>query len=271
MEEENLYSQNSKDYQLENNEDFMELLNNMQAEISIEELQDLIDRIANWYQAKYPDCIIQESIKKIPESLENDSSEKLLNLSAYANRATNFKQLVKTLSPNQIDLLECDCGAYTELLAVSIYYRKSKYRSAIETWVSILLPDEKTQGKPASYYVLSDKKISSLVNYGFFCAIYKENFLEELINGIREKLDNKIDRNAIEDLIDKYNDRIELRHQLLQLTALKIFYSSTSQEIGYFRSKLFISEMNITLGLILTPAQIDEIYNSSEQKIYTLK
>ena len=64
----------------------------------------------------------------------------------------------------------------------------------------------------------------------------------------------------LEELINKYDYRLELRHQLLESVALRILTSATTKKIGYFRAKMFLAEMNLSFGLNLTTDDIDDVY-----------
>ena len=76
----------------------------------------------------------------------------------------------------------------------------------------------------------------------------------------------------IEKVVRKHQYELELRHRLLQLTALKILYSGTTLEKGYSRAETFISDMNTELCSLLSIDEINELideYNKMEnhQKI----
>ena len=94
--------------------------------------------------------------------------------------------------------------------------------------------------------------------------------MEILLQYLKEKTTN-IDYHELEEVINNNYFEIELRHRLLQLTALKIMYSATNLELGYKRATKFINEMNQELGLLLTTDEIESIYNSYQRRKRIMK
>ena len=89
--------------------------------------------------------------------------------------------------------------------------------------------------------------------------------MEILLQYLKEKTTN-IDYHELEEVINNNYFEIELRHRLLQLTALKILYSATNIDLGYKRATRFINEMNQELGLLLTTDEIDSIYKTYQRR-----
>lgn len=231
-------------------------------ELSVEDLQDLRDKLANWYQVRYPDCIVEKRIEETPEFLKPDLLDRLLNVSSYILSVNNFNLLAKLLSNSQKGLLECDYGAYTESLSVSICYIFNDYiidqeGDIKETWISLLVQNKDMSGDSPYFYIVTDRKKGCMINS---FVEYREVPLENLIDGLLDEYGCNINSHDLEELINKYNDRLELRHQLLESVALKILTSATTKEIGYFRAKMFLVEMNLSLGLNLTTDDIDDVY-----------
>ena len=227
-------------------------------ELSVEELQDLRDKLANWYQVRYPDCIIEKRMKENPDFLKIGSLEQLLKMSSHSLSVNNLRKLKFFLSSQQIYLLECDYGTYAESLGVSIYYITGGYYNPINNiLVSLLIQNKNTAGEDSLFYIVDDQKENHMINS---YVEYRENQLEVIMYGLIKKHGDKIDSKDLERLINKYNDRIELRNQLIQSVAVKVFILASTPEIGYYRAKLFLSEMVQSLGLVLTTDDIDDIY-----------
>ena len=231
-------------------------------ELSVEELQDLRDKLANWYQVRYSDSEVEKRIEETPEFLKPDLLEQLLNVSSYILSVNNFKLLTEILSNSQKELLECDYGTYTEALSVSICYMFNNYRrnpkaDIKETWISLLVQSKDISEDNPHFYVVTGRKKGCMINSPVEC---REIPLEDLIDGLLDKYGCNIDSDDLEELINKYDYRLELRHQLLESVALRILTSATTKKIGYFRAKMFLAEMNLSLGLNLTTDDIDDVY-----------
>ena len=83
--------------------------------------------------------------------------------------------------------------------------------------------------------------------------------LEEVLY-LLKKYQSSVDYRLLEQTIQNYNFKIELRHRLLELASLKMLYKSENIQEGYTRSKHFIEEFNDELGLLLSSSEIDNLY-----------
>ena len=100
---ERFYKQDTKDYEIENNKDFLSWLKNSITDgyncfIGTEELQELIDGIVNWYEIKYPEREL--------EYFEGTRHMNFQDIKRISN-VMDIRQLLFRLPHNQLCLMEC--------------------------------------------------------------------------------------------------------------------------------------------------------------------
>ena len=275
---ERFYEQDTKDYEIEKNKDFLTWLKTSIKDgyhcfMKTEELQELIDSVVNWYEIKYPERELEyfegtkhlgfQDIRKISDVMD-------------------IRQLLFRLPHNQLCLMECGYrakgwGQYPiyengkEIdLKVQIFMKINKKNKEEcnpwygETTYFLLLADHMT-GEVSNDYELEEYLDS------------EENLnLDELLLIFKEKYTDELDFTELKESVYDHNCDMELRDRILQLVALKLLYSrNTIPERGYERAKRFINEFNKKLGLALTTEQIDEIihrdYTNGERWEHVLK
>lgn len=252
----NFYSQDTKEYELNSNIDFLDW---MKISIVFEgyccffsnigELQKLIDDIALWYEMKYPEREFFKSIDDVGCDFKN-----MRNLS----EAMDMKQLLYRLSHNQLYLMQC------------AYRAKGFGRSLVLKNGKVI--DEKhtifidiTKKSSSNVFLLSADNVTGEVLKNTDVEKYVGGMefvsLDELLDILRD-YPEEVDITELERCIQFHNTDMELRHRILQLVALKLLYSrNTIPEIGYKRAKRFIDEFNQYFGLTLSTSEIDEIMN----------
>ena len=250
------YEQDKKKYEINKNKDLLLWLKK-QAEIGytpfieIEELQDLINNIAYWYEIKYPERELE-----LEQYITTPDFEGIKSLS----KAMDFNQLMYRLPRKQLYLIY---GEYRSI-AITIKFKNIKSNPY---YITSTLPhfrvyfDPQTGQIENSYYT---KKFTGDKNVT----------LNELLTLFKEKYDDQVDFKELEECIYTNNYDIELRRQILQLAALKLLYSETTiPERGYERAKRFIDEFNKELNINLSTEEIDEIinrdYSKKIEKIYS--
>ena len=100
---ERFYEQDTKDYEIEKNKDFLTWLKTSIKDgyhcfIKTEELQELIDSIVNWYEIKYPE-----------RELEYFEGTRHMNFQDIRriSDVMDIRQLLFRLPHNQLCLMEC--------------------------------------------------------------------------------------------------------------------------------------------------------------------
>lgn len=265
------YKNDKQKYVINKNKDLLTWLkesieNGYASFIDIEELQELINNIVNWYEFKYP-----EREMEFYEGVRYFDFENMHSLS----KIMNFKELMYRLPHNQLCLMEGNYRSYGfgnrdvynekgEIIGnKSILFMRIKRKNFKENYFGycpqssdFLLNADSDTGKVDVDYNLDD-----IVNN-------KDITLDELLVLFKEKYDDKFDFENLEKCIYDHNCDIELRKRILQLVALKLLYSkNTIPERGYERAKRFINEFNKRLNIDLSTKEIDYLINTNYSKI----
>lgn len=255
----NFYKQDNNLYELNTNENFLKYLNAKIKEgynfnFTIEELQELIDYIVNWYEIKYP-----EKELAYYNGIKNSKFSDIKSLS----KAMNIDQLLYRLTSNQLKLLESGYQANGSYQIPIENKEKTTYK--IQTIVLITRKNLTNYSNDLSYFFLKIDyltgrvlDIDELDEY-----ISPKNLnLEQLYLILKNKFNQEFDLSNIENCIKNHEFTIELRDKILQLTAIKLLYSKNTIPLyGYIRAKRFIGEFNKKLNLTLSSNEIDELTN----------
>lgn len=275
---ERFYEQDTKDYEIEKNKDFLTWLKTSIKDgyhcfIKTEELQELIDSIVNWYEIKYPE-----------RELEYFEGTRHMNFQDIRriSDVMDIRQLLFRLPHNQLCLMEC--GYRAKGWGQHPIYENGKkigWEAQIFMCISRKNKEESDSwlGK-TPYFLLYADHMTGEVSNNYELEEYldsEENLnLDELLSIFKEKYTDELDFTELKESVYDHNCDMELRHRILQLVALKLLYSrNTIPERGYERSKRFINEFNKKLGLALSIEQIDEIihrdYTNGERWEHVLK
>ena len=245
--EKHFYENDKRKYQLQNNPEFLnwfwistedKKINDYNFTLS--DFEELMEIWTNWYQLKYPDYVIES------HPIRDEIRDKNI-----------MRKLINRLPEKQYAIINCIYGK-SRMSNSRINRRELRYRG---NTVQRYLYDKENDDK--SYPICFDRE-TGVVTYSLIHEIEGLD-IESVHQLIKEKYSSKLNDQELIDVINQYNYEVELRHRLLQLTALKILYSATNPELGYLRAKKFIEEMNQELGLLLTTTEIDEIYSRYQQ------
>lgn len=232
-----------KEYILTENKDFlmwyhMKLLKGYRFTLSIENMQDLINKIVAFYEFKYHDNMLKE----IKYSCYFEDKIDFLNTKEIAKKL-DISELKYRLHNDYRYLLE---PSYNSMIKI------------IKETDNILLMNK-------SVY-LHIEKDGTLWHYDV--KRLKEKQIIDNIDGIKtindlyKKLlninDDNIDYSELEDLINNHKIKLELREKILNLIPLALIYSG-GPDYGYIRAKSFIRMFNKEYGLNLDTTRIDEI------------
>lgn len=260
---ERFYEQDTKDYEIEKNRDFLTWLkasikDGYHCFMKTEELQELIDNIVNWYEIKYPE-----------RELEYFEGTRYMNFQDIRriSDVMDIRQLLFRLPHNQLCLMECgyrakgwgqhpiyENGKEVDW-EVQIFMRIDRKKEESDPWLS-----------KASYFLLHANHLTGEVSKDYdleeYIDIDKNINLDELLSIFNEKYNDELDFTELKESVYDHNCDMELRHRILQLVALKLLYSrNTIPERGYERAKRFINEFSKKLGLTLSTKEIDEAIN----------
>lgn len=251
---ERFYEQDTKDYEIEKNKDFLNWLkasikDGYHCFMETEELQELINNIVNWYEIKYP-----EREMEFYEGIRHFDFENMYTLS----KVMDTKQLMYRLPRNQLNLIEC--GYRAKGWGQYPIYENDEL-VGLEPRVSICINRKRREKVP--YFLLQANCMTGEVikNYSSKDYVNFDNIiLDELLLMFNERYKDELDFIELKESVYNHNVDIVLRNKILQLVALKLLYSvNTIPERGYERSKKFINEFNKELNLTLSTEEIDEI------------
>ncbi|MBQ6324376.1 MAG: hypothetical protein IJI22_06065 [Bacilli bacterium] len=263
---ERFYEQDKKDYELGNNKEFLSWLKSSITDgyhcfMGIDELQKMIDTIANWYEIKYPERELEfyEGIRHMDTDFQD--TKRISNV-------MNIKQLLFRLPSRQYSLMKCgyrargwshhmicDDAGNPKLKAL-IFMHIGKKNVEQDIMLCEELPYFSLRANDVTGDVFVDYDVKEYLNG-------ESNLsLEQLLKIFEEKYADELDFTELKECVYDHDTNMELRHRILQLVALKLLYSrNTIPERGYERAKRFINEFNKKLGLTLSTEEIDEIMN----------
>lgn len=271
---ERFYEQDTKDYEIEKNKDFLTWLktsikDGYQCFIKTEELQELIDSIVNWYEIKYPEREFDFYDGKVMQdfAMKKELSDLM-----------DINQLFFRLTDNQIKLLE---GNYRSnfMKEYPIYENGKKIGVSKKVYFKINRNENDIYYNKHKDFIVSADAVSGKVDadYEIDKYITDDVNLCDLYKLFKEKYKDRLEFKELEDAINnKYIDNY-LRDKLLEFVSLKLLYSKkTTPERGYIRAKRFIDEFNKRLNLNLTYDEIDKVMdrdykeNKSKVKVISL-
>lgn len=269
--EENFYKKDKREYDIKNNRKFLNWLINsfddgarLDFGFHVEDFEELIDYVVSWYELKYPGYILKPYHG-------NPMADKLRDVPDISKHLDG-KQFLYRLSYRQRLLMEPDfCGNFGS----SGYNTMENGKTVKKIGLYTVLKGMKGN-KESSYLINFDSQSGIVVDSNV--TEFKGFSLEELVSYLQEN-ESSIDYSVLENALKNYYFRVELRHRLLQLAALKILYKSESKDMGfqtpdmgYMRAKNFINEFNEDFGLVLSSEEIDKLYfefaKEDEAKVY---
>ena len=259
---ERFYKQDTKDYEIENNKEFLNWLKKAicygyHCYIEPEELQELIDNIVKWYEIKYPEREL--------EYFEGTRHMNFQDIKRISN-VMDIRQLLFRLPHNQLCLIECGYRA-KGWGQHPIYENRKIIGWKTEIFMHI---NRKNRAEcnllcgKIPYFLIAADYMTGELSKDYELEEYLDGeeclTLDELLTIFQEKYTEKLDFTELKESVYNHDCDMELRHRVLQLVALKLLYSrNTIPERGYERAKRFINEFNKKLGLTLSTEQIDEI------------
>lgn len=254
----NFYDENERLYDLNENKKFLYMFNHLIDEgyelfIGIDEMQDMIDRIAAWYEIKYP----EREFDFYDGKMTNDFS-KFKELSDVMD----ISQLFFRLTDKQQQLLE---GLYRSNSSKEFLVYEAGKLTRVNKKVYFKIDrkeEDKFYDRHQDFVVSADAE-TGLVDIDYEIEKYvpdEEVYIDDLVKIFTDKYSDKLDVSSIEKAANnRYLDNY-LRDRLLEFVALKLLYSKrTTPERGYERAKRFMDEFNKKLGLNLSMDKLDKI------------
>jgi molybdopterin converting factor small subunit len=258
------YEQDDKRYQLKDNKLFLSWLDDVTSKgyekfIDIDELQDFIDKLVNWYEFKYPE-----------KELEFYEGTRYLNFYDIRSisKSMNVRQLLYRLTHNQLCLMEC--GYRAKSWGQSPIYENGK-EVGFNTCIFMHVIEKNAKEEEAlygrlPYFFITVDYLSGLVTVDSELRKYVGSrdtiSLEVLTNRFSTYYSDSLGIEELEKCLFNHECDIELRNKILELVSLKLLYSrNTIPERGYIRANRFINEFNKKFNLNLSTYAIDEAIN----------
>lgn len=256
----NFYSEDEKLYDLNENKKFLYMFNHLIDEgyelfIGIDEMQDMIDRLAAWYEIKFP----EREFDFYDGKMTSDFS-KFKELSDVMD----IKQLFFRLTDNQQKLLE---GLYRS--NVQKNYPIYDMDKVVGVSKKVYYKVGRTENDKYFYkhkdFVVSADAETGLVDMDYEIEKYVSVDEIDIYNLVKLFIDEHYDKLDFSELEkasnNKYLDNY-LRDRLLEFVALKLLYSKRTTPLrGYERAKRFMDEFNKKLDLNLSMDKLDNIMN----------
>ena len=248
-EAERFYKEDLKKYNIKKNKEFLVWLNSMNYApvINVDEMQELIDYIANWYEIKYSEKELTPGVK-YRYVQDNGSLSKEMTIDKLLYRLPNSQlsfMLAGYRASSWVTLDDDNVYAVPRIIKVG---EEDVFPiNEIPVYVNHLTGNINIQGEIQDYYHGDpDVDIPGLIKY------FKENYPD------------KYNFKLLEDCEYRHECDIKLRNELLQITALKLLYSkNTNPEKGHRRAVNLIDEFNDKFNLNLSTREIDSIMNQN--------
>ena len=266
------YKEDKRFYDLKENKKFLIMFNHLIDEgynlfIGIDDMQDLIDRLFNWYEIKYPEREFDFYDGEV--TLDFAIKKELSDL-------MDINQLLFRLTDNQVKFLRGNYRSKDEM-EYFIYDGNVKLGTGVKVIFKIgRNSTDRYYLKYKDFIVRADAVSGVLdIDYEVLKYVNADNItLDDLFKNFSENYSDRLEFKELEDAInDKFIDNY-LRDKLLEFVSLKLLYSKqTIPERGYVRAKRFIDEFNKKLDLSLTYDEIDKVmnnYKENKSKIKTL-
>lgn len=243
FEMDNFYQLDKKEYILENNLEFMKwyscfVKEGFQSILNLEQMQNLIEEIANFFEIKYPNRMLEKIIYGVNIRLD-DSFKDVFMIS----KLFDINQLKYRLHHDKVQFLECSYGNVISL------EKEKKHLFDLDK-VSIRVFSDGTLDK----FDLEFLQIS-----GFLEDISGIDRIENLF-GRLESIPTDINYSELKKWIEYHRNCIFLRNRVLALVPLKLLYSESSNpDFGYFRAKSFVRMFNKEYGTGFNLQQLDQI------------
>ena len=254
--EDRFYRRDKHEYELQNNEGFKKWLiisadsgTKCNHYIKLEDMQGLIEHLNNFYHIKYPDFVLKE--------IPNNPWGEMIREVGDTDIQLSVPEMILRLPWKEMELVLCEYGVDGNTSGNYSEYENG--RLVNKSWVGLRLKD--VRDKRSDYSICFDPRTGMIIDSKI------ESFIGHDLETVLQYLEthpNYLDFKELKKVVNTNHFEIELRHRLLQLTALKILYTSSNPEVGYERAKRFINEMNEELGLLLSTKEIDRIYQKYE-------
>jgi len=251
------YKQNDEQkYIILNNKEILDFIEQKEKEgihfvLNVDKMQSLIDKIALFFEFKYPETLLIDILYSRQKGTESIRSQCL-----EISKSLDIEQLKYQLHHDYILFLE-----YPYWHNVSI--RKDKKELWELSKITVRINDDG---------IVEQLDLEKLKENNWLKNIEGINTASDLLGRLIENTIN-VDYSNLDKMLKERKANLQLRNMILKLIPLKILYSSLPQ-YGYPRAKSFIRMFNQEYGLNMDSKEIEDIienYPSVKREMQKLK
>lgn len=242
---ERFYKEDEKKYIVKDNKLFLSWLSSEMDKgyrgKKIDIIQSLIDKLAIWYELKYPEG----------ELFNNDEMAKD---SKDLSSAMDIDQFMCRLSYSELNLLKCPYNSSTstksnDYICLSLDNLVDGISIFCESATGMVTLNRNSDEEVLKY---TDEEVISV---------------EKLLPILEENMADEYNIDSVRQCVYNHNVDVSLRDKILQLSALKLLYSKdTTPNYGYKRACAFIDDFNEYFDLSLSKMEMDEIMSEYYNK-----
>lgn len=254
LEWENFEKYDNKEYIVEQNTEFIKyyeakLKEGYYPALDLNEIQNLIDKLAMFFEFKYPEEMFNASM--YPDGTKKEVFHKCSKIA----KKLDIEQLKYRLTHKELYFLDCEYPIYFTLKRPKELFKSDNSMVRIES-----------DGK------IDPLELESLKFDGFIENIDGITRVEDLLVRYFSQETN-IDYSELERAITNHKNSVAIRNKVLEMTMQKMLYSSLPEH-GYVRAKRFMKMFNKEYNSGLNMKKLDDIMsidykdtNNVKQKI----
>ncbi len=254
LEWENFEKYDNKEYIVEQNAEFIKYYEAKLKEgyypvLDLNEIQNLIDKLAMFFEFKYPEEMFNASM--YPDGTKKEVFHKCSKIA----KKLDIEQLKYRLTHKELYFLDCEYPIYFTLKRPKELFKSDNSMVRIES-----------DGK------IDPLELESLKFDGFIENIDGITRVEDLLVRYFSQETN-IDYSELERAITNHKNSVAIRNKVLEMTMQKMLYSSLPEH-GYVRAKRFMKMFNKEYNSGLNMKKLDDIMsidykdtNNVKQKI----
>lgn len=245
----NFYLCDKKEYDIENNKEFISWLNNKinkgyYCSMTTDNIKEMIDFLVNWYETKYPNRYFDNQ-NGIYDKTVKDNKSLCDNM--------DFNALLYRLSSQALYLIK---NNYPRYLIIPILDASKYYMPYIPLFIV-----------PETGIITNKQELAECgINVN---SCDNDNLTLEKLLMILKNGNYNLNSNELEQSLESRIFNRELLSKILEFVSIKLLYSkNTIPDYGYLRSKLFINEFNSHIKDInLDTNKIDILMNNDYQNM----
>lgn len=244
-EAENFYKQDEHKYIIKENDEILNFIKEKKKQrisiwTTIEEMQDMINKITSFFEFKYPD--------KFLDALKHNPECRTVKICDKTAKILDIEQLKHRLSHDQNQFLECPYGSYFNIV-------KPKKNLWDLNHLFIRIDNDGHIAK---------NELEEIQEYKFLHSIEGIDNAEDLLGRF---IGSPIEVNysELEKIIISHKTQIQLRDIILNLIPFSLIYSkNTLPEYGYIRAKSFVRMFNKEYHVNIDLHEVEEIIKNSK-------